>query len=317
MATRTANTKGAKKTMAKTAKTAKKDDSASSTKMTIGITERHLPVGTNILDVVVPPELDKVIPTNVDFMDDLLGGGWTPSIVTLLTGMPGAGKTTLSLQIADTMHRPDQDVVVVYLGTEEAAVQMRKTVRRLGCKNGFIVIDIDLIERCPSWKNDARACVMDHLLALRAQHGKQIQVKDEHGDMVEQYVGKQFVFICDSLQSHDDGQYYNGHTNSKTQVRVAEQLGALAKSRAWGYPAVILIGQVTKGGDFAGPQQLKHCIDAHLELKIDMGKAAEERGTKGKRVLWFSKNRFGCTGMQYLLEMTSKGLVENGTLQDM
>lgn len=302
--------------MAKTAKAAAKTEDTTGTMMSIARVERHLPIGTNILDVKVPPELDRVVPTTIDFMDDLLGGGWTPSSVCLLTGQPGAGKTTLALQLADASHDP-KNTIVVYMGTEEAAVQMRKAVRRLGCKNGFIVIDVELIERCPSWKNDARECVMDHLLALRAKHGKLVDAVDEHGDPVKRYVGPQFVFICDSLQSHDDGQYYNGHTNSRTQIRVAEQLGALSKSGEWGYPVTILIGQVTKGGDFAGPQALKHCIDMHLELKIDMGKQAEERGTKGKRVLWFSKNRFGCTGAQYLLEMTSKGLVENGLLQDM
>jgi len=316
MATRTATkTKGVKKTMAKTKKIAKTDDAAG-TMMSIARVERTLPIGTNILDVKVPPELDRQVPTHIDFMDDLLGGGWTPSSVCLLTGQPGAGKTTLALQLADAIHDV-KNTIVVYMGTEEAAVQMRKAVRRLGCKNGFICVDVELIERCASWKNDVRACVMDHLLALRAQHGKLVDHVDEHGDKVKRYVGPQFVFICDSLQSHDDGQYYNGHTNSRTQIRVAEQLGALSKSGEWGYPVTILIGQVTKNGDFAGPQALKHVIDMHLELKIDQGKEATERGTAGKRIMWFSKNRFGCTGAKYILEMTSGGLVEHGLLQDM
>ena len=301
---------------AKNKRPAKLDkDDVSSTKMSVGVVERHVAFGTNILEINVPPELDMNIPSNIGFMDDLTGGGWVPSSVCLLTGMPGAGKTTLALQLADAMHTIDNggDTVAIYLGCEEAAVQMRKTVRRLSLTKGFIVDDCDLIDRCPSWKSDARRSVMDHLRTLREKYGKLVDAVDEQGRKFKKYEGKRFVIICDSLQSHDDGQYYNGHTNTRTQVRVAEQLASLAKSPEWGYPVIILIGQVNKGGDFAGPQQLKHAIDMHLELVIDMKK---DSPTRGKRLLQFTKNRFGITGHVYVINVTSKGLVEEGTLQD-
>jgi len=294
----------------------KSDEDVEGTKMSLNVSNgRFTEFGTNILTVQVPAELDENVPIHgMDFMNDLTGGGWTPSSVCLLTGTPGCGKTTLALQIADAMHDPnEEECVVVYLGTEEAAVQMRKTVRRLDLKNGFIIDDCDLIERCPSWKNDERRCVMDHLRDLRSKHGKLVKAKDESGNEFLRYVGPRFVIICDSLQAHDDGQYYNGHTNTRTQVRVAEQLGSLAKSAEWGYPVVILIGQVNKSGEYAGPQALKHVIDMHLELKID---AVKDSPTKGKRLLQFTKNRFGLTGHCYVLQMTGRGLVEEGVLQN-
>lgn len=293
----------------------KSKSDVASTKMSVGVVERHVAFGTNILEINVPTELDMNLTSGISFMDDLTGGGWVPSSVCLLTGMPGAGKTTLGLQLADAMHTVDAggENVVIYLGCEEAAVQMRKTVRRLDLKNGFIVDDCDLIDRCVSWKNDNRRCVMDHLRKLRDLHGKLVPAKDDQGRPFMRYEGKRFIIICDSLQSHDDGQYYNGHTNTRTQVRVAEQLAALAKSPEWGYPVVILIGQVNKSGEYAGPQQLKHAIDMHLELVIDLKK---DSPTKGKRLLQFTKNRFGITGHCYVLNVTSKGLVEEGLLQD-
>lgn len=295
----------------KNKKAAKKaEEGMAGSKMNVHVSGRIRDFGVNIMDVEIPAELDRTVPTGIEWLDASLGGGYTPSSVSLLTGGPGAGKTTLSIGLADSLTRLGN--VVLYLGTEEAAVQTRKIVRRLGCENGFIIDDNDLIERCPTWKNDNRVSVMDHLLHLRAQHGKMVTYTDKEGNTRQKYVGKQFVIICDSLQSHDDGHYYNGYTNNKTQVRVAESLAALAKSEEWGFPIVILIGHVTKGGDFAGPQTLKHVIDMHQELTIDTGK---ESTTKGKRLHVIVKNRMGCTGMTHVLEMTSKGLVEEGVLQ--
>lgn len=279
-------------------------------RMNAGVAGRLQNFGTNIMDVEIPAELDRVIPTGIEWLDASLGGGYTPSCVSLVTGGPGAGKTTLEVAMANSMTR--QGCVVLYLGTEEAAVQTRKIVRRLGCEDGFIIDDCELIERCPTWKNDQRQTVMMHLEYLRAKHGTMVPYVDKEGNKRQKYVGPQFVVICDSLQSHDDGFYHNGYTNGKTQVRVAEQLAALAKSEEWGFPIVILIGHVTKGGEFSGPQTLKHVIDMHQELKVD---TVKDSPTRGKRLHVISKNRFGCTGMTHVLEMTSKGLCEEGVLQ--
>jgi DNA repair protein RadA/Sms len=263
--------------------------------MRIDVGSRVEQFGTNILQFDVPAELDTQVPTGIKWLDDSLGGGYTPSCVSLVTGGPGAGKTTLAVQLADSL--TGQGHVVMFCGSEEAVVQTRKITRRLGCKHGFIVDDNDLVDRCPTWKNDERKTLLDHFWALR-----------------KRYPNDRIVIILDSLQSHDDGWYYNGYTNSKTQVRVAEKLAGLAKSKDAGYPVVLLIGQVTKNGDFAGPQQLKHAIDMHQEIKID---TVKDSATRGKRLHTIVKNRFGCTGMTHILNMVSSGLVEDGVLSDL
>jgi len=60
----------------------------------------EIPNGTNILDVQVPDALRKRVKSGLEYFDDALGGkGFTPSAVTLFTGTPGAGKTTMMLEL--------------------------------------------------------------------------------------------------------------------------------------------------------------------------------------------------------------------------
>ena len=71
-------------------------------------------------------------------------------------------------------------------------------------------------------------------------------------------------------------------------------------------------GQVTKSGDFAGKQQVKHTVDVHCHLFIDEAKNSE---TYGERLFEIQKNRFGCSGKRYILGMEKRGLYEKGHIQ--
>ena len=60
--------------------------------------------GTNILKVKVPKELRKKVRSGLDYIDAAFGGsGFTPSCVTLFTGTPGSGKTTMMLKLVDSL----------------------------------------------------------------------------------------------------------------------------------------------------------------------------------------------------------------------
>src|SRR5210317_373156 len=60
--------------------------------------------GTNISAIQVPEHLNRTVETGVDYVDAAMGGaGFTPSSVTLFTGEPGAGKTTMVLTIASAV----------------------------------------------------------------------------------------------------------------------------------------------------------------------------------------------------------------------
>lgn len=243
------------------------------------ISLRDLPQGTNVIDLEVPPELEKTIKCGVSFIDSAMGGeGFTPSSCMLFTGSPGAGKTTAMLQMADSITKSGN--VCLFNTAEESPLQIRKAVKRLGLKHGFFI-----------GQDTSVHSIIKHAKFLM-KHNK----------------GKQVFVICDSLACLDDEYYENGHTNSMTAVRSTEVLADFAKET---YSIVVIIGHVTKDkSTFAGKQQIKHTVDIHCHLYIDDAKKSE---TYGLRLFEVQKNRFGGSGRVHILDMAKEGLSEIGS----
>lgn len=225
---------------------------------------RGIGFGRKLNEFEVPPQLEQTISTKIEFMDDIFGGeGITPSMSVVVTGGPGAGKTTLCMQLADNLCEAGN--IVNYNGLEEAVVQMRKASKRLHLKANFNVSDERLVPK-----------VLDH---LRSQQRKN--------------PGKQVIAFFDSLQAHDDGYYANGGTNSMTAVRALEMITDWCKEENGGtYGIAVTIGMVNKDGDAAGKQQLFHTLDAHVHMYIERAKKSEYFG---ERFVTMRKNRFGCS----------------------
>lgn len=254
--------------------------------MKLDVSMKSLRRGTNILEVEVPKELDAHVPTGIGFFDAVLGGeGFTPSVVGLFTGEPGAGKTTLCLALADALTRAGH--ACLFNTGEESLVQVRKTVRRIGLANGFV-------------------CGQDRLVGDLVRHARWLQEREP---------GKQVVLVHDSLATLDDGKYANGHTNSCTPVRALQAIANWAKQKSPGgtYGVALIVGHVTKANQFAGKQTLKHMVDLHLHLSID-----DEDGspTRGLRLFRATKNRFGCAGIAHALRMTERGLEDEGRVME-
>ncbi|NDC76222.1 hypothetical protein EBZ70_13335, partial [bacterium] len=196
--------------------------------MNLNVGIKNLKRGTTISDIKVPEALRNRKKTGVDFFDAAVGGeGLVPSSVVMLTGTPGAGKTTMLLQLADAITGSGH--VCLYNTGEESLYQVKMVAERLKLRNGFIVGQDTLV---PDLLSHA-----DHI--RKANPGKQVFV------------------LQDSLQTLDDGKYAHG-ANSMTTVRATEMLTDWAKST---YGIVMFIGQVTKGGDFAGKQTILHAVD--------------------------------------------------------
>jgi len=85
--------------------------------------------GSKFVRVHTIPEIDK-----------LLGGGWVRGFVYLLAGDPGAGKSTLTLQIASALNVNGKPGKVYYASAEEREERIRERSKRLGLSIKHMVI---------------------------------------------------------------------------------------------------------------------------------------------------------------------------------
>ena len=200
--------------------------------------------------------------------DRVLGGGLISGEVVLMSGEPGVGKSTILLQVALNI---SSKLRVLYVCGEESPSQLVSRLDRLAkekdnVENIFVTNDI----------------VVENIFNL---------VSEEKFGLV----------IVDSVQSVSS-LTSKGYPGSISQVRAS---GALLTrlSKVTGVPS-ILVGQINKGGDIAGPKILEHIVDC--VLYIEGGEFNQYRILRGM------KNRFGSTNEIGVFEMTSMGLEEVG-----
>jgi DNA repair protein RadA/Sms len=234
--------------------------------------------GTNILDVEVPAQLRKKIKSGLGYIDAAFGGeGFTPSCVTLFTGTPGSGKTTMMLKLADSLTK--SGAVVMFNTAEESLFQVKLVAERLRLKHGFMAGGEShmptLLENCDK---------------IRKKNPK-----------------KPFFLIVDSLQCMDDGKYLqkNGGTyiNGGSATRA---LGLMTNYCKENFCNAVVIGQVNKSGKMAGSQKLKHMVDSMMQLTVE----EQDPDLRGCRVLQMVKNRFGGCGGTFFLELNKRGFKE-------
>lgn len=247
---------------------------------------RHAGVSreTNIMDVPVDPRMRKHVRSGIDWLDLAAGGefkpGFRPSSVTLLTAVPGGGKTTLALQAADSITQ--QGHVALYNTREQSLEDIKMSCERLGINDGFF-------------------CGEDYMLENVLEHALYLSMK---------YPKKQTFMFLDSLKTLNDGFYKDGAVNSMTPVRVIQRIVEFCKAS---YIIAVVIGHVNKNGKFEGRQQVVHDLDAHAHIQFDLNKKSE---TYGKRIYSYSKNRCGpqtLTGT--VLDLGVKGLVKSGDFE--
>jgi DNA repair protein RadA/Sms len=216
-----------------------------------------------LLVAEVPTEERRPNSTGVDEVDRVLGGGLVPGSVTVIGGAPGMGKSTLLLQVASAVAASGR--TALYSSSEESRVQVRARADRLG-----VLTDRLWLHAEPS---------VEHLVA---------ELGTCRPDLV----------VVDSVQTAFDPETASA-PGSLNQVRaVAQRLVVEARARGC---AVVLVGQVTKDGNLAGPKALEHIVDTVLAFEGDKHHAL--------RLLRAVKHRYGATDDLGVLEMTEAGLV--------
>jgi len=242
--------------------------------MKLNVRRDDIVFGTNILDIRVPDKLRERYECGVPYIDTAFGGqGFTPSTISLFTGEPGAGKTTLMLELANALTK--QGYITLFNTAEESLYQVKLTCERLDLNDGFVAGQESYVPK-----------LLKNCDSLRRMNP-----------------GKPFFLIVDSLQTLNDGKYGEEHTNSQSAVRSLQMLTDYAKEH---YINIICIGQVNKSGSMAGSQKLKHMVDAMLHLSIEK----KDEDFKGLRVLETIKNRFGGAGWTFFLDLKNTGFSE-------
>lgn len=246
---------------------------------------RGFKMGTRISTIEVPPALRIKKTSGISWLDEALGGegGFTPTTTCMLTGGPGAGKSTLVRQLANSLTQAGH--VALYNTGEESLYQAKMACERLGLKNDFAVGEEIMLPR-----------VLTYLDAVKNDPKNK---------------GKQIFYLQDSLQTLDDGKYVDSAgesrgTNGKTPERATDMIVDWTQRN---FGISIFIGQVTKGGEFAGTQHIKHAIDTHAHMWYD---EKEKSDTYGCLLFEVQKNRWGCNGKTFILGLEKTGVVERG-----
>ncbi|MBE6597259.1 MAG: DNA repair protein RadA [Ruminococcaceae bacterium] len=172
--------------------------------------------------------------TGLSELDRVLGGGLVCGSVVLLSGEPGIGKSTLLLQICDTL---GVNRKVLYVSGEESRGQLKLRAERLRIvgKNLYIITETNverILEAADKLKPD--------------------------------------VIIADSVQTMYSDKV-NSAPGSVTQVKESA-MAFIGKAKNYGI-SVILVGHVNKEGGIAGPKVLEHMVDAVLCFEGDRRQA--------------------------------------------
>jgi DNA repair protein RadA/Sms len=177
----------------------------------------------NINDIAA--ETEHRYKTGMNELDRALGGGIVKGSLVLLSGDPGIGKSTLLLQICESLGKEHS---ILYVSGEESAHQIKLRANRLGVysDNLYILCETDAEYICE-------------------------YIATEKPDIV----------MIDSIQTMVISEL-NSAPGSIVQVRECTNL-YMRTAKSLNIPT-ILVGHVNKDGNIAGPKVLEHIVDTVL-----------------------------------------------------
>ena len=169
------------------------------------------------------------IDTGIGELNRVLGGGMVKGSLTLISGEPGIGKSTIIIQTASNIAA--RGLTVLYVSGEESEEQIKLRADRV----------------CES--------IPDTLFVLAETNMENVETACEN-------VKPDFLII-DSIQTMYSTQL-DSAPGSISQVRqVGNQLMRLGKT---GNIPIFIVAHVTKSGDLAGPKTVEHLVDCVLNF---------------------------------------------------
>ena len=163
--------------------------------------------------------------TGMKELNRVLGGGLVKGSLVLLGGEPGIGKSTMLLQICQTM---GDDHTILYVSGEESARQIKLRANRLGVNsdNLYLLAETDAESICAAITKE-----------------------------------KPEIVIIDSIQTMSISGISSAQ-GSVTQVRECTNL-FMRTAKSEEIP-IFIVGHVNKDGAIAGPKVMEHIVDSVL-----------------------------------------------------
>lgn len=179
---------------------------------------------------IIPSDASARLKTSFSDLDEVLGGGFLLGSVSLLTGQPGIGKSTLLMQICAEISKNQP---VLYISGEESASQVKLRAARLGASS-------------------------ENLNFASSTSGNDIAKTIETGKF-------KFV-VVDSIQTLSLAELNSAPGNVSQVTNCGNLIIRAAKDSN---TAVVIVGHVTKEGTLAGPKVLEHLVDVVINFEGD------------------------------------------------
>ncbi len=163
--------------------------------------------------------------TGINELDRVLGGGIVKGSVVLLSGDPGIGKSTILLQVCNSLQ---SDTEILYVSGEESAMQIKMRAERLGVKSDTLSI-----------------------------------MTETEAPSICEYIKthKPGLVMIDSIQTMQIPEL-SSSAGSIVQVRESTNM-LLRVAKSLSVPTFI-VGHINKGGEIAGPKVMEHIVDTVL-----------------------------------------------------
>ena len=201
---------------------------------------------------------EERILTRIGELDRVLGGGIVPGSLILVGGDPGIGKSTLLLQVCQSLSEDKKQVL--YISGEESLKQIKLRANRMG-----------------EFKEELYLLCETNLEVIR--------------NVIEKR--KPDVVVIDSIQT-----MYNEEVTSAlgsvSQVRESTNV-FMQLAKGLGI-SIFIVGHVTKEGTVAGPRVLEHMVDTVLYFEGD--RHASYRILRGVKNRFGSTNEIGVFEMR-------------------
>ncbi len=221
----------------------------------------------------------KRLDTGIGELNRVLGNGMVKGSLTLISGEPGIGKSTLIIQVAENMARKYGPVL--YVSGEESEEQIKMRADRV-CGTA---------DSGGEPVSGSGGSISENLFVLAETNMENVMAVCE--------TVKPFFLIIDSIQTMYTREL-DSAPGSVSQVRTCgNMLMQIGKSE--NIP-IFIVAHVTKSGELAGPKIVEHLVDCVLNF-------SGERD-HDMRILRSFKNRFGTTSEIGAFQMAEEGLVE-------